>query len=352
MAEGWTSFTALTRIGPELLHERISRDPAAAARWVEAAALAGIVNAQIAWGQMLVDGHGVARDPEAGLRWFAIAAAAGSLEGINMVGRCHELGWGVPADAARAAAHYREAARAGHGWAQFNLATLLLDGREGAAGLGEAPYREALHWYVRAARRRHGDAAAKAATMVGRFLEQGWERAARPPAALRWYRRGASGGDYRGQFDYARLLLERTGRLDHAAPWFARSIETGVPAFCRQVGAALRQAPQAALHPLARRALERAAESGSAADLRALGGALAEGLGGLPDTDGAARAFGRARRVEEQIGRGAASGASLSPEAAPRARAFLGASRKAALRAVRRAFGRLKARRRPITSKL
>lgn len=293
MGNGWISFTELTQIGPELLRARISENPAAAARWVEAAALAGIVNAQIAWGQMLVDGHGVARDPAAGLRWFQLAAAAGSADGINMVGRCHELGWGVPVDPARAAALYRQAAQRGHGWAQFNLATLLLDGR----GLA-ADRMQALHWYVRAARGGETDAAAKSATMIGRSLELGWERPARPAAALRWYRRGAEGGDYRGQFDYARLLLERSGRLDLAEPWFARCIESGVPAFCRHVAAALREAPEPALRRLALRALERATESGAPADLRALGGARAEGLGGAPDPAGAAHAFRRAREAE------------------------------------------------------
>jgi hypothetical protein len=316
MGNGWISFTELTQIGPELLRVRISENPAAAARWVEAAALAGIVNAQIAWGQMLVDGHGVARDPAAGLRWFQLAAAAGSADGINMVGRCHDLGWGVPVDPARAAALYRQAAERGHGWAQFNLATLLLDGR----GLA-ADRMQALHWYVRAARGRSGkaaeggnaDAAAKSATMIGRSLELGWERPARPAAALHWYRRGAEGGDYRGQFDYARLLLERSGRLDLAEPWFARCIESGVPAFCRHVAAALREAPEPTLCRLALRALERATESGAPADLRALGGARAEGLGGKPDPEGAAHAFQRAREAEARPAAEGAVAGSPSP---------------------------------------
>lgn len=277
-------------MGPEVLRARISERPQEAARWVEAAALNGLINAQIAWGQMLVDGHGVERDPEAGLRWFTVAASAGSAEGTNMVGRCQELGWGVPADAAEAARHYRAAADAGHAWAQFNLATLLLDGR----GV-PADRREALVWYMRSA----SGGNAKAMTMLGRFLELGWDRPARPTAALRWYRRGAEGGDYRGQFDHARLLLELGGRLEDALPWFARSIETGVPAFCRNVGAGLRTAPEPMLRWLALRALERACASGEPQDLRAHAAALAEGLGGFPDPQGAARQFGRARAAEE-----------------------------------------------------
>ncbi|GLK70948.1 tetratricopeptide repeat protein [Ancylobacter dichloromethanicus] len=328
MRDGWISFTELTQIGPELLHARISENPRQAARWVEAAALNGIVNAQIAWGQMLVDGHGVARDPEAALRWFHVAAAAGSAEGLNMVGRCHELGWGVAADSARAAPYYRQAAEAGHGWAQFNLATLLLDGRGTVADRAQA-----LRWYARAARGGN----AKAMTMVGRYLELGWDRPARPAAALRWYRRGAEGGDYRGQFDYARLLLERTGRLDVARIWFARSIEAGVPAFCRHVGAALRGAPHPQLHRLALRALERAAESGAPQDLRALGAGLAQGLGGHPDPQGAARAFRHARDAES-AGR-AALAAPATGRPSRGARAWLRAALRALAAAARQPRG-------------
>ncbi|WP_428030668.1 tetratricopeptide repeat protein [Ancylobacter sp.] len=311
------------------MHARISKNPQAAARWVEAAALNGIVSAQIAWGQMLVDGHGVARDPEAGRRWFDVAAAAGSAEGRNMVGRAFELGWGVAADPARAAGHYRQAAEAGHGWGQFNLATLLLEGR--GVPLSRT---EALHWYVRAARRGGGEAAAKSATMVGRYLEHGWDRPSRPAAAARWYLRGAEGGDYRGQFDLARLLLERTGRLDLAAPWFTRAVEAGVPAFCRHVGMALRGSPEPTLRQIALRALERAAESGEPEDLRAYGGALAEGLGAIPDAAAAAQFFRRAREAENEARRLAAKGASAvaassSPASRKRPTALLRAARHA-----------------------
>ncbi|MCS0493739.1 sel1 repeat family protein [Ancylobacter sp. MQZ15Z-1] len=276
-------------MGADVLRARISEGPEQAALWVRAAALNGLINAQLAWGQMLVDGHGVPRDPTAGLRWFRIAAEAGSAEGRNMVGRCHELGWGVEADAGEAARHYREAAGKGEPWAQFNLARLLLEGN------GVPPdRREALHWYARAARAGH----VKSATLVGRYLEHGWDRPPRPAAALRWYRRGAEGGDYRGQFDYARLLLERTGRLDLAQPWFERSVEAGVPLFCREVGEGLRHAPHAELRKIALRALERACATGKAGDLRRYASALSEGLGGQPDPEAARIAFTDARALE------------------------------------------------------
>ena len=289
MSDEWISYTDLKRMGPELLRARISESPEHAARWVEAAALNGLINAQLAWGQMLVDGHGVARDPQAGLRWFRIAAAAGSVEGVNMVGRAYELGWGVGIDRSEAALHYREAASRGDAWAQFNLATLLLHGS------GVAPDRvEALHWYVRAARGGNF----KAMTMIGRYVEQGWDRPARLGAALRWYRRGAAGDDYRGQFDYARLLLTHTGRLDLALPWFERAVEGGVPLFCRQVAEGLRDAPAPELRRIALRALQRARETKESRDIRAYASALAEGLGGPIDSVAASHEFARARAIE------------------------------------------------------
>lgn len=289
MRDEWISYTDLKRMGPEVLRARISESPQQAARWVEAAALNGLINAQLAWGQMLIDGHGVPRDPQAGLRWFRVAATAGSVEGINMVGRAHELGWGVGIDKNQAAIHYRAAAEKGHAWAQFNLATLLLH------GAGVAPVRrEALHWYVRSARGGNF----KSMTMIGRFIEMGWDRPARPAAALRWYRRGAGGDDYRGQFDYARLLLAVTGRLDLALPWFERAVEGGVPLFCRQAAEGLSDAPAPELRRIALRALQRACETGEPRDTRAYAAGLAQGLGGTVDPHAAGREFSRARSIE------------------------------------------------------
>ncbi|WP_156034178.1 tetratricopeptide repeat protein [Bosea sp. 117] len=290
MPDEWISYPALKRMGADELSRRIAEGPREAARWVEAGALNGLVNAQIAWGQMLADGHGVARDRAAALRWFTIASTAGHLDGTNMVGRCHELGWGTPVDKAEAARRYRAAAEKGHAWAQFNLATLLLHG-EGVA----ADRRAALLWYARAARGGNG----KAATMIGRYLEQGWDRPARPAAALRWYRRGAASGDYRGQFDYGRLLAA-FGRGEEALGWLHDSIENGVPDFCRQAAAGLRESDDARIRRLALRALERACLSGAASDLRAHAAALAKGLGVPPDPAAAAERFAEARRVETQ----------------------------------------------------
>ena len=99
--------------------------PSEAARLLKAAALYGLVEAQTLFGQMLLDGHGVARDQAAAANWFAIAAGAGHPPACNMLGRCSERGWGLPVDLPRAAACYRQAAEAGLDWGQYNLASLL-----------------------------------------------------------------------------------------------------------------------------------------------------------------------------------------------------------------------------------
>ncbi|MFS8036644.1 tetratricopeptide repeat protein [Xanthobacter sp. AM11] len=247
MGDERISYRTLKGMDAEALRARMAPSPADAAPWVRAAALNGIKSAQVAWGQMLLDGNGVARDSQAALRWFRIAADAGSLDGLNMVGRCHEFGWGVPPDRAEAARHYRDAAARGHAWAQFNLASLLLDAEDFAANPTPA-----LQWFVRSARGGNP----KAMAMVGRFLEHGWGRHARPAAARRWYRRAAMGGDYRGQFDFARTRWE-DGCAQEAITWFARSIEAAVPDFCRLAAAGLREAGHPALDALADRALER-----------------------------------------------------------------------------------------------
>ena len=245
------SYSALMGMSADALRAQLWAEPARSAALVRAAAHNGIRSAQVVYGQMLLDGTGVARAPQAAYRWFVIAADAGSLDGVNMVGRFHELGWGVPRDLEEAGHRYRAAAVEGHVWAQFNLGTLLVNADDFAADPGRA-----LHWFVRAARRGHP----KAMAMVGRFLEQGWGRPPDPAAARRWYRRAALGGDYRGQFDYARTRYE-DGAGEEAIAWFARSIETAVPDFCRLAAEGLRASGDPALDALADRAVERADEA-------------------------------------------------------------------------------------------
>ncbi len=205
---------------------RLASDPRFVADELRRAAGRGEVEAQLGWAHALLDGHGTARDPEAAFRWFQIAAQSGRRDAINMVGRCHELGWGTSVSLAQAARAYRVAAGMGYAWAQFNLAMLTLHADEVEGGPAEA-----LSLFVRSARGGN----AKAMTMLGQAVEEGWRGAPKPAAARRWYLRAGRRGCFRGCFNTARHLMA-DGDVDGAAVWLRRAIAVGPQRFCAELG--------------------------------------------------------------------------------------------------------------------
>ena len=227
------SLSALAAASPRELAAILSGPPERAAAWVAAAAGNGIVEAQAVYGQYLLDGHGVPRDPAAALVWFRHAANADHPMAMNMAGRCYEFGWGTAVCAPVAVYWYRLAARAGLDRGMYNYATAL------ALGNGiEEDRVEALAWFRRAAALGH----AKSLNLIGGFYEDGWAIPADPAAAFDHYRRAAEAGDFRGQFNYARLLGER-GRIDEALAWLARVPATATPAFVAKMHAYLAGSP-------------------------------------------------------------------------------------------------------------
>jgi TPR repeat protein len=183
------------------------------AAFIRSAAEAGSAEAQARYGQMLLDGDGVAADARQALHWFERAAGAGHVEAINMVGRCHDLGWGTPVDKARAAAWFEAAALRGLGWGMYNYATAL------ALGAGIAEDRpQALDWFRRAAAQGN----AKAINFIGSFYEDGWVVERDLDEAARCYRSAAEGGDFRGQFNHARMLLA-VGDVATGLSWLERA---------------------------------------------------------------------------------------------------------------------------------
>ena len=198
---------------------------------IRAEAEAGHAEAQVVWGQMLLDGAaGLERDPRAAFAWFSRAAGQGHAMAVNMVGRCYDLGWGVPVDKAAAARWFSAAAEAGLDWGMYNYATALTLG----AGVPE-DRAAALDWFRKAA----GQGNAKSMNYIGSFHEDGWVVAQDFAEAARWYARAAHGGDFRGQFNLARLLIA-SGRIDEALEWLARVPQTATPAFLAKVGNWLR----------------------------------------------------------------------------------------------------------------
>jgi len=208
--------------------------PAARADALLAAARAGDAAAQAAYGQLLLDGDGVARDTVQALAWFARGARGGNAMALNMAGRCWELGWGTVPDQARAAECYRGAAARGLPQAMYNYATQL------ALGRGVARDRSAaLAWLEKAA----ALGFAKADNFVGSFAEDGWAGPCDMNRARTRYARAAEGGDFRGCFNHARMLAG-DGRVDEAAHWIGRACALGHDRFRVQVRDWLAAAPE------------------------------------------------------------------------------------------------------------
>ncbi|KEZ12683.1 TPR repeat-containing protein [Sphingobium yanoikuyae] len=185
------------------------------------AAQAGHGEAQLLVGQLCLDGKGLERDPVAALRWFGLAAQGGNVMAMNMVGRCCEHGWGTGVNKALAAQWYGAAADQGLDWALYNLATLH------ALGEGVPQDRaRALALFRQAAAVGH----AKSINMIGSFYEDGWAVDRDMEQAADHYRRAAEGGDFRGQFNHARMLAAN-GDEQGARFWFDRMQETATPAF-------------------------------------------------------------------------------------------------------------------------
>ena len=217
-------------LAPEEIAARLAGSPAERAAFVRSAAEAGLAEAQAVYGQMLLDGHGVARDARAALGWFKRAAAQHHVMALNMVGRCYDLGWGTPVRKDRAAECFRLAAVQGLDWAMYNYATLLALGE----GVPEDKA-EALDWLEKAARLGN----AKAINFLGSFHEDGWAIPRDLDQAARLYARAAAGGDFRGCFNHARMLGAK-GRIDEALPWLARAGATGTAAFVEKACAWLK----------------------------------------------------------------------------------------------------------------
>jgi TPR repeat protein len=219
---------AIDHLTRDEIAQRLSGNERAAL--IRDGAEAGVAEAQLVWGQMLLDGAGVRQDRAAAFAWFNRAAAQRHVMALNMVGRCYDLGWGVGVDKARAAACFRSAAEAGLVEAMYNYATAL------ALGAGVVEDRAgALGWFRRAAELGY----AKAMNHLGSFHEDGWATPRDMGEAARWYARAAEGGDFRGAFNHARMLIEGGERAD-ALAWIERAGAWGNAGFRDKARAWLR----------------------------------------------------------------------------------------------------------------
>ncbi|SDR36642.1 hypothetical protein SAMN05443245_5130 [Paraburkholderia fungorum] len=234
------TLKALANVSHDEFAAILAGPPAQAAAWVAAAAHNGIVEAQAVYGQYLLDGHGVERNTDEAFTWFRHAARRDHPMAMNMLGRCYEHGWGTARCAPVAVYWYRLAAQAGLDWGMYNYASAL------ALGNGITCDRaQALQWFQRATGLGH----TKSLNFIGSFYEDGWEVDADIDIALDFYHRAAQGGDFRGQFNYARLMAER-GDIDTALHWLRRVPLTATPAFIAKMQGWLAASPVSALRAL------------------------------------------------------------------------------------------------------
>lgn len=239
-------FAALT---PELLAQRLAGPPEEAAQWILSSAKFGVPEAQALYGQILLDGRGVEKDAVKARAWFQQAAHGGHAMSMNMLGRCHELGWGGAEDLLSAAYWYQQAADRGLDWGMYNYANLL---SHDDSVLGDRP--RALELYRKAAAMGH----AKSINLVGRFYEEGWVVEANLDIAFDYYRQAAEAGDFRGQYNYGRLLADR-GRVDEGAAWVLKTLDTATSGFIAKMAQALLDSPHQVFQNVGRQALHRSA---------------------------------------------------------------------------------------------
>jgi uncharacterized protein len=206
-------FGIVTKLSSAQINQLLADGPHARLV-IEAAAHMGLARAQVQLGRMLLEGTGGLKDETAAYEWFKRAAARGNADACNMVGRCLENGWGAAIDCEQAAICYRRAAQAGDSWAQYNLGHFYLNG----VGVRRDPA-EALHWYQESAGQGHP----RAMNLVGRCYEQGWGVTRDLQAASVWYRASAEAGYFRGQYNYASVLMS-LGRRAEAVIWLRHAV--------------------------------------------------------------------------------------------------------------------------------
>ncbi len=232
--------------------------------------------AQIVWGQLLLDGHGVARDTEAAFTWFEKAAATGNAEARNMVGRCYEQGWGVAVDHKRATELFAIAARAGHVWGQVNLAQMLM-----RAGSPQDRAR-CFALFKAAAEGGTRKENLKAMNSLARFLEEGWAGPPDPAGAAFWYLKAAKLGDHWAQYNLATILFHR-GEYAAADRWLRNAIAVSDNGFRRRIAPSLLARPELELRQRGLDALAHCATAQLPDDLYVYGVAMDDGVAGPRD---------------------------------------------------------------------
>ena len=242
-------FDALRSLDETGWRSALTGDPEEAARWLDAAARYGLVEAQTLFAQVLLDGRGLPRDPVRAFRWFRIAGDAGHAAGDE-----HD----------RALPGAWMGRRAGLGGRRG----LVSPRRRGILRLG--PVQSGQHAAARTRRTARPQAGAGLVPARGGSGPRQVDEPRRPlpggrvgdpgnrRAAIAWYQRAAELGDFRAQFNVATWLLQGD-RVADAVPWLQRAAETGSFDFLGEMDAQLQRDGRSCLEPVRARIAKRLA---------------------------------------------------------------------------------------------
>ena len=162
----------------------VRKDEEQAAKWLRHAA-EGWLEAQYMYARMLQDGRGVAADQKQARVWFERAAKAGMVDAQVALAEMLLQRARRRTFAHAAARLFKQAAATGHTGAMYALGALYESGQ----GL-QLDRKAAQKWFAAAAERGHG----QAQLMLGRYLSKGIAGEHDPVAGRMWLERAAAQG--------------------------------------------------------------------------------------------------------------------------------------------------------------
>lgn len=183
--------------------------------WLERAAEQGHTKAQLNLALLFYPSD---RSVAEAVYWYRKAAESGSTEAEAALGRCYELGRGVPQDVQEAVRLFQSAAKKGDKHGQYNLGSCFADGK----GVIPDPL-EASKWFRQAAEQ----GCEEALFEIGKRYERGEGVPQNFNEADRWLRKAAECEEYPEAQRYLALRFTREGNLEEAWAYFRLAAEEG-----------------------------------------------------------------------------------------------------------------------------
>ncbi len=180
----------------------VPKNDAHALIWYQAAASAGLPQAENNLAYAYHTGHGVAQNDAMAAKYYGLAAQAGLANAQNSLGFLLQNGLGVPANDAQALGWYQKAAAQGFATAQNNL------GAAYQAGLGTPQnYPLAAQWFTRAA----AQGEPNSENRLGYLYYYGLGVPQDDAQALHWFSAGAAQGLAAAQRNLGLLYIRGAG---------------------------------------------------------------------------------------------------------------------------------------------